>query len=297
MPPAIRTFLLAVPVAMLAQTTNPAVPAAPKFEVVSIKRNTSSDPPTFNFPLGPGDVYVRNGGYFSAAGLPLLSYISFAYKVIGNQAQYLLPQLPEWAKTERYDIQARAQSDPGKDGMRLMMRALLADRFKLAVRYENREVPVFAFVLLKSGKPGPDLHPHLDQSPCPTEQESQSTPAVIGGRPVFCNGIYPLAPTVPGRLRFGGRNVTIGFIADTLSAGTQLGRPMIDQTGLTGRFDFTLEWTQERRDPPPGAEPPPDDSGPSFEAALREQLGIKLQPQKGPVSILVIDHVERPSAN
>jgi uncharacterized protein (TIGR03435 family) len=182
--------------------------------------------------------------------------------------------------------------------MRLMMRSLLADRFKLAIHYENREVPVFAFVLSKSGKTGPKLQPHSDESPCPTEQPTSSTPAIVDGLPAFCNGIYPLHPSVPGCLRFGGRRVTIGFIADTFSAGTNLGRPMIDQTGLSGTFDFTLEWMPERRGPaPPGADVGPDSSGPSFEEALREQLGIKLQSQKGSISVLVVDHVERPSAN
>ena len=92
--------------------------------------------------------------------------------------------------------------------------------------------------------------------------------------------------------------MTIGFIADTFSQGTNLGRPMVDATGLTGKFDFTLEWTQEPKEPlAPGADVPTDPSGLSFQEALREQLGIKLQPQKGTVSVLVVDHVERPSAN
>jgi uncharacterized protein (TIGR03435 family) len=264
----------------------------PKFEVASIKPNKSANPPASNFPLGPGDVYIRNGGLFSATGFPLTTYIFFAYKLNGNQAQYVLPQLPDWAKTEPFDIQAKAEGDPGKDRMRLMMRSLLADRCKLATRYAQREVPVFAFVLLKSGKTGPQLRLHLDSSPCPTEQPASSTPAVVDGLPVFCNGIYPLPPSVAGHIRFGGRRVTIGFIADTFSAGVNLGRPMIDQTGLSGTFDFTLEWTPDRR-----GEAEPDSTSLSFEEALREQLGIKLQAQKGAVSVLVIDHVEHPSAN
>ena len=221
---------------------------APQFEVVSIKVNKSGDPPTSNFPLGPGDVYVRNGGYFSATGFPLITYIAFAYKVIGNQSQHLQPQLPDWAMTERYDIQARATDDPGKNEMRMMMRALLADRFKLAMRYEDREVPVVAFALAKGGKTGPELRLHSDSSPCPTEQPAASAPAIVDGLPVFCNRIYPLPPSVPGRLRFGGRNVSIGFVADTFSAATDSGRPVMDQTGLGGKVDFTLEWMPERRD-------------------------------------------------
>jgi uncharacterized protein (TIGR03435 family) len=265
----------------------------PSFEVASVKLNKTTNPPTSNFPLGPGDVYVRNGGYFNATGYSLLNYISFAYKTLGNQGQEMAAQLPEWARAEHYDIQARAKGDPGKDQMRLMMRSLLAERFKLDARYENREVPVLALVLLKSGKTGPQLQPHSDESSCPTEQPTASTPLVVDGLPAFCNGIIPLPSSERGHLRFGGRNVTISFIADTLSPGTNTGRPLIDQTGLKGKFDFTLEFVMER----PGAAVDPDITGPSFEEALREQLGLKLQSQKGTVSVLVVKHVERPSEN
>jgi len=274
-----------------------AAQSAPQFEVSSVKANRSNDPPFSNFPLGPGDVYIRNGGLFNATGFPLISYILFAYKIIGNQAQYLLPQLPDWAKTERFDIQARTAGDPGKDQMRLMMRTLLADRFHLSIRYEQRDVPVFAFTLSKSGETGPELRPHAADSSCPTEQPSLSTPAVVKGTPAFCNGIYPLVPSAPGRLRFGGRNVAIGFIADTFSAGTNLGRPMIDETGLPGTFDFTLEWSQDLAGPAQPANTTPDPTGPSFEQALRDQLGIKLQSRKSSMSVPVVDRVERPSAN
>jgi len=268
---------------------------APKFEVASVRRNQSNDPPDSNLPLGPGDVYVRNGGRFWAKGFPLSLYISFAYKMIGNQIQYLNPQLPDWAKTERYDIEARAAGDPGKDGMRLAMRALLADRFKLALRFEQREVPVMAFVLAKSGKLGPQLHAHADEAPCPTVQPDSSTPGVQKGKPQFCNGIFGLPASAPGLVRAGGRNVTLAFIADTFSAGAGFDRPMIDATGLAGTFDFTLEFAPERRGS--GAAPDVDPPGPTFTEALRDQLGIKLQSQKGLVSVPVLDHLERPSAN
>src|SRR5215472_1610339 len=146
----------------------------PKFEVASVKSNRSSDQSNSNIPLGPGDVYVKNGGFFSASGFPLATYILFAYKMSGNMAQYLLPQLPDWAKAEPFDIQARADHDPGKDGMRMMMRSLLAERFKLAIDYEDREMPVFAFVLAKSGRTGPQLRQHDESAACPTEQPTAS---------------------------------------------------------------------------------------------------------------------------
>jgi uncharacterized protein (TIGR03435 family) len=287
-----------------------AVAHAQTFEVASVKPTKSNDPPYSNFPLGPGDVYVPNGGLFSAKNFPLVTYIFFAYKVIGNQGQYLLPQLPDWAKTKQFDIQARAEGNPSKDDMRLLMRALLADRFKLTMHNETREVPVLAFVLSKPGKTGPNLQPHLDTAPCPTtapnpsQQATPQTPdpsqTVAGGFPVLCNGIFGMPPNTPGHVRMGGRNLTLKFIADAL--GGNLGRPMIDKTGLTGTFDFILEWAIENALPAfPGADPPQPDvsgpSGPSLQEALQEQLGIKLQSDKAPMSVYVLDHVERPSEN
>ena len=91
--------------------------------------------------------------------------------------------------------------------------------------------------------------------------------------------------------------MTLGFIGDTFGAGA-VGRPIIDQTGLAGRFDFTLEWAQDRqRQGPPVADASTDLAGLSFQDALREQLGIRLQARMGPVSVLVIDHLEKPSGN
>lgn len=299
-----RTRLMCTIAAVLLST----VAAAQTFEVASVKPTKSNDPPYSNFPLGPGDVYVPNGGLFSAKNLPLVSYILFAYKVIGNQGQFLLPQLPDWTKTEQFDIQAHAEGNPGKDDMRLLMRALLADRFKLAMHNETREVPVLAFVLSRPGKTGPNLQPHLDTAPCPTNAPTQSqqatsqTPApsqtVAGGFPALCNGIFGMPSNTPGNQRLGGRNLTLKFIADSLSFGANLGRPMIDKTGLTGTFDFTLEFAIENGLlPVPGADPPPDGSGPSLQEALQEQLGIKLQSDKASMSVYVLDHIEHPSEN
>lgn len=274
--------------------------ASQTFDVASVKPSKPGVQPNSNFPLGPGDVYVQNGGRFSANNIPLVTYIFFAYKFIGNQAQFLLPQLPDWVKTEQFDIEARAEGNPGKDQMRLLMRALLADRFKLAVHNETREVPVFAFVLVKPGKTGPQLKLHSEGAPCPTEQSPAAAqapvPTVDGGLPALCNGIFGMPPTVPGRARAAARNVTMAFIADSLSAGANLGRPMIDKTGLTGTVDFSLEFTPEIRVPlPPGAEVPVD--GLSFQEALRDQLGIRLQPDKSSTSVVVLDHIEHPAAN
>jgi uncharacterized protein (TIGR03435 family) len=263
------------------------------FDVASVKPNKSGDQPNSNFPLGPGDVYVPNGGLFSATGLPLATYIFFAYKIMGNQAQSLLPQLPGWVTTERFEIQARAEGNPSKDQMRLMMRSLLADRFKLAIHNETREVSVLALVLLKPGKTGPLLRPHPEDSSCSSSAppqpsagsgQSPSPPkADTGGLPSLCGGIFIMPPTLAGRIRLAARNVTLGFIADSVSASANLGRPMVDQTGLSGSFDFTLEWTPEARgSQPSGADNQPDTPGPPFAEALREQLGDQIRIAKGP---------------
>jgi uncharacterized protein (TIGR03435 family) len=296
---------IVVCIAMAAGTawTQPKAPSdsGQQFDVASIKLNKTNDPPFSNFPLGPGDVYVPNGGLFSARGIPLLTYLFFAYKIIGNQGQYLFPQLPEWAKTDRYDIQARAEGNPGKEQMRLMMRTLLADRFGLKMHNETREVPVLAFVLAKPGKMGPQLWPHGDGGDCPTEASPATkvpVPTDARGLPALCNGIFVLPPSAPGRIKIGARSITLQFLADSLSAGANLGRPMIDRTGVSGRIDFLLEFVRERTAPAlPGADAPPEVSGPTLQEALPEQLGIKLESAKSVLDVLVLDHVERPSEN
>src|SRR6266849_9469917 len=119
------------------------------FDVASVKKNTTapSRARSSDFPLGPGEVYVPNGGRFRAMNYPLVAYIEFAYKIADGQEQLLLPQLPKWVTTDRFDIEASAQGNPSKDQMRLMMQSLLADRFKLAVHYETRQLPVYSLLM------------------------------------------------------------------------------------------------------------------------------------------------------
>jgi uncharacterized protein (TIGR03435 family) len=102
--------------------------------------------------------------------------------------------------------------------------------------------------------------------------------------------------SAPGRLRLGGRNVTMELIASTLSVPGGAERPVLDKTGLTGTFDFWIEYAPSDS-PPPGAISQPDATGPTFLQALQEQLGLKLESQTGPVDVLVLDHVEQPSEN
>jgi bla regulator protein blaR1 len=276
------------------------------FDVASATRKTPTPPYPVgsNFPLGPGDVYVPNGGLLRATNLPLVAYIEFAYKLTENQEQSLLSQLPKWAITDRFDIQGRAQGNPTKDQMRLMMQSLLADRFRLAVHYETRQVPVFALIVDQPGRLGPLLQRHADESPCPTTPQVPSPaptapPRLFDSRfPTTCGGILRMPPSAPGRVRTGARNVSMGLIASSMGGGDGVDRPVLDKTGLTGTFDFAIEFTQQiNGSSPPGVVSQRDLTGPTSIEAVKEQLGLRLEPQTGPIQFLVIDYVEEPSAN
>jgi uncharacterized protein (TIGR03435 family) len=261
------------------------------FEVASIRQDTGTFKPP-NFPLDPGDAYATTGGRFSA-DFGLTTYITFAYKLSLTQEQRRakIVHLPKWVAENRFNIQAKAaEGNPTKDQMRLMMQALLADRFKLAVHFETQEAPVLALVLAKPGKLGPKLRPHAEGPPCDTAP----SPDVI---PPKC---YVMMMTInSARMPIGAsRDTTMALIASALPSMGRLARPVVDQTGLSGSFDFTLEWSPETNNIPPSpGEPAPDTQGPSFQEALREQLGLKLVSTRAPIQILVIDRVERPSEN
>ena len=273
-----------------------------EFDVASVKQNKTNNQPNSNVPLGIGDIYTPTGGYFSATGFPFITYIVFAYKITNSQVQFLLPQLPGWATTDRFDIQARAPGNPTKDQLRTMMQAVLADRFKLTIHHETREVPIFALVLSRPGSLGPQLQQHPDSSSCNSEpsvnSDSAPPPKTVSALRVPCGGMTFLPPAAPGRVRIGARSLTMAFISGSNNLMGNLDRPVLDRTGLSGTFDFLLEYAPERRGPaPPRPESEPDDPGPTFQQALREQLGLKLESQRGAVDVLVIDRVERPSEN
>jgi bla regulator protein BlaR1 len=279
------------------------------FEVASVKQTKSQPPPRTNVPLGSADVYPPNGGLFSATDWALSFYISFAYKLGGLQFQSVASQLPQWAHTERFDVQARGGGNPTKDQMRLMMQSLLVDRFKLKIHHETRQLPVYALVLDKPGRTGPQLRPFPDGFPCATSalpappgrgaSLGPPTATIAGGFPFACGAIVAMQAIGTAPLFYrGARSVPMGLIVKQLELMGTLNRPLIDGTGLSGAFDFTFEWTPQDNPPvPPGAGPEPDDSGPTFSEALKDQLGLKLESTTGPVDTIVIDHIEEPSPN
>jgi uncharacterized protein (TIGR03435 family) len=168
---------------------------------------------------------------------------------------------PDWLSTTRFDIVAKPPSGSPHDQYRQMMQALLADRFKLAIHHESRMLPAFALVV---GKNGPKLQkgepggPHVD-----TENTKMT-----------------------------GRGMTMANLAETLSQ--HLDRPVVDKTGLDGFFDLHLEWSPEEKpsdEKSAAAAQPP--TGPSIFTAVQEQLGLKLQAEKLPIDVVVVDHIER----
>jgi uncharacterized protein (TIGR03435 family) len=269
------------------------------FDVASVKPSKGQFVPA-SFPLDPSDYYGATNGRLSANDT-LATYIEFAYKVWGNEVQSReLSRLAKWVDSELYTVEARAATgNPTKDQMRLMMQALLTDRFQLKAHFETREVPVFELRLAKPGKPGPKLISHADGPPCDKPDASP-----VKEHPSFhfvCHTFSPyldLGTTLMLGSRDVGMDVLAGTISEALGGPLAFGRPIIDKTGLTGTFDFTLEWAHERRtradsDSPVASDP----TGPTALEALRDQLGLKLESTRASIPILVIDKVERPSEN
>lgn len=270
-----------------------------KFEVASVRPNKSNDKPSQNVQPTSGDAgFLPTGGLYSTRNIALVSSISFAYSLTNKQLQQVVEQAP-WTAEERFDIEARAEGNPTKDQYREMMRSLLADRFKLAVHFETRDVPIYALQLARPDKLGPQLRLHRADDPVcalpPAQWERSGVDSE--GFPKFC-GKGSMKPGAPGRMKSGGRDVPMSEFAAVMAGVGVVNRPMVDQTGIGGNIDYVLEWQMVRENVyPPSAEFHPDESAPTFQEALRDQLGIKMVPKKGPVEFFVIDHIERPSAN
>ena len=226
-----------------------------------------------------------------------------------GQSRDILAHLPKWVATERYSIEARAAGNPTKDQMRLMIQSLLADRFQLMSHFETKEVPVFALTLVKAGALGPKLRSHADAPACDPAAPLGAPPPARVARgdvaaspenfPPMCDSFAVITRPGGALMLAGYRNATMEMLAASLAGIVGQGRPLIDKTGLNGRFDFTMEWAPETNSAPPSgaATTPPEPLGPTPLQALRDQLGLKLEPAKGTVSILVVDRVERPSEN
>jgi uncharacterized protein (TIGR03435 family) len=274
---------------------SPQTPAAgPAFEVASVKPNNSGD----------GRVMFANqpGGRFTATNVTLKFLIRNAYQL----QDFQVVGGPSWLTSDHFDVVAKAEDGTapetpsldrtGPNRIQLMIRALLAERFQLVFHNENRELPIYALVLARSdGKLGPDLHK--------SEVDCNALFAGRGRGPLPPPGPPQPGERLPCGIRIGMGNMAIGGAPLSQIANAManfLGRTVQDKTGLTGNYDANLTWTPDQMPQrPPGAPelPPIDPNGPSIFTAVQEQLGLKLDSQKGPVSVLVIDRAERPKEN
>jgi uncharacterized protein (TIGR03435 family) len=230
----------------------------PAFEAASIKPSRPETPERLRFMPGGG----ITGGNVNLKWLMQMAYRIKDFQVSGG---------PGWIGSEGYDVIAKATGNPTQDQTRLMVRTLLAERFKLSFHREMRELPVYSLVVAKSG-------PKLQ------EVKREAGPGDGG----FGWG--------PGRID--GKLVSMQAFAELLS--TVLKRIVIDRTGIQGNFDFNFLYTPEGYQPREAGNPNegrPDPNGPSMFTAIQEQLGLKLEPGKAPVEIFVIDHAEKASEN
>lgn len=204
-----------------------------------------------------------------------------------------------WTTQDRFDIEARAQGNPTKADYRLMMQALLVDRFKLKVHYETRVVPFYVLVLAKPGKFGPQLRLHRADDPvCAKPTISQNPNEVDAeGYPEVCGGPYGVMPSKTGRMKSGGRDVSMARLTAILTGVGVVDRPMLDNTGIQRTVDYSMDWRKVADQVAPGTPLELDEDAPTFADALKEQLRINMLPQKGPSELFLVDHIERPSEN
>lgn len=271
------------------------VPSQPAFEVASIK-------PT-NGPFAPSPLFAQMlatvrglsfqpGGRFVGKQVSLRMLLAFANDIPVIRATQAISGGPKWLDTDFFDIEAKAAADspanrprPAPETMYLMLRTLLADRFKLTVHTEKKESPIFALVVAKrDGSLGPQLQPTAAACAAWIAAGRQNAP-----------------PPLPGDLPCGRMTMSTSGVAASAMTMAQLAtalsprveRLVEDRTGLAGNFAVDLKWTQERATQG-GADAALPDFPTSIFTALRDQLGLKLDSQKETVEVLVVDHAEPP---
>jgi len=290
-------FISCAALAALAQTTSPTQPM-PSFEVASVK---PAAPLNMNGGRGrggrgsPGQVMFTNA--------PMTRLLMSAYGVKKYQISG-----PSWMDTERFDIVAKLPEGAKREDGNLMLQNLLAERFKLSVHRENKDLPIYTLVAAKNG-------PKMNESAeVPAPKDGDVAPPIttpLSQRKMGPDG-FPIMPAggrgdliiqvAPGRMRMKVTMETMAQFADFLS--NELDRPVMDTTGLTKNYDFILVYAPEpgggrgpmrimAAPPSDGGTPADPDAAPTLLVALQEQLGLKLEQKKGPVELLVIDHVEK----
>jgi uncharacterized protein (TIGR03435 family) len=247
---------------------------------------------------------MQPGGRLTMINMPVRQLIVRAYGV----QPYQVLGGPSWITSDRFDITAKAPGDASPQQMNAMLEALLADRFKLKVRKETRQSDVYRLVTARAdGKLGEALKPAAVNCDMARGRAGGPMPGT-GAGPEPARGAAPGGPMMgpcqfliaPGRFQVAGQSMA----AFANSLGMQVGRPVLDETGLQGAYDFTLTFMPDPGGrgmpaglPPPGAPelPPIDPNAPALPTALQEQLGLRLESGKGPVEMIVIDSIDQPT--
>lgn len=252
----------------------------PQFDVVSIKR-TPED-------TGPGaDFGARPGGILRARNNGIANFITNAYGV----ENYLLVGGPDWIRTDRYDLEAKAPGEVSRPEMMLMLQALLENRFQLRTHRETREMPAYVMTLARGGA---RLQP---PKPCMEVDQSQSaappSPPAPGATPLrSCGNSNMNTRSRPPYMTWTANHIDSRGIAGALA--NFFRRPVVDRTGLTGFFDIQIDLPPLQ---PVTTDAGAADSDASVFTVLQEQLGLRVEEGRGPVDVLVIDRIERPTAN
>ena len=283
-------LLVGVAIAAAAQTT-------PSFEAASIK-------PSPRDAVTSTSTFFQRSSQLAILNHPLRLLLAIAFRFDVNQMNARIVGLPGWADTEGFDIQAAASGTPTTEQKRLMLQALLAERFKLTFHRETRQLALFGLALSNPGRPGPQLRSPTDEATCPQRPDGGAS-AEPGARTPLeavalllrdapCGRVLSgVLPNDRSQAWAGGRRVSLAMFAASLGEITPLDRPIvIDRTGLEGLFDFTMLWNPQVQELSPNAA---DQTGLTFLQALREHLGLKLQRENGPVEVIVVDRVERPT--
>jgi uncharacterized protein (TIGR03435 family) len=283
----LSVFALLSPTLARAQSaaTSPQLPDY-KYEVASIKPSKA----TSSRWGAPSD------DAFTVTGVPLRTLVQVAFHITGD---YGLSGDPSWLNSERYDVDAKMDNDVAdalkklrsdeRDVVRQhMLQALLVDRFGLVFHRETKEVPVYYLVIAKNG---PKLHP---AKPGDTYPNGIKLSNGLSGRDLMIMGSGPA-----GSFTITAQAVPLSHLLPQLAFNS--GRPVLDKTGLKDNYDFKLTYSLEQTQPAsaPNSQTPltAEPGAPSLFTALQEQLGLKLEAGKGPVEIIVIDHIERASGN
>jgi uncharacterized protein (TIGR03435 family) len=269
--PGIAAVLILATAALFAQSAAP-----PHFEVASIKPSSA---PRFTTSARP-----MPGGRFHAVG-PLRLLIRVGY----NLHEFQVLGGPAWIDNDPFEVDAKAEGNPTREQLLEMLQPLLEERFHLKVHRESRELPVYALGIAKSGSKLP-----APKDSCIPFDPTAPLPPVTSPP---CGRLAVVGSATAWQLRGAGIGIPelVGTLANTL------GRAVLDRTGLTGTYDIHAEFTPDSLTAGmagmfgPPAEP--DKAPPSIITAVQEQLGLRLESTKGPVDVLVIDHVERPTAN